>query len=149
MPWLINVIAIRAQLGSTKKVTAKNSRLLDRELSKYIESKDPGKGKKENTPSLWPLVKQVDVKCSSDVLQTGVMLVDLPGVQDANTARNSIAKGYMERCNCIWIAAPITRAIDDKVAKGEQQVIWHSLALTSRIPQRRPLGKCFQIAAHE
>lgn len=46
------------------------------------------------------------------------MLVDLPGVADANAARSSIAKDYMKKCDCIWIVAPITRAVDDKVAKG-------------------------------
>ena len=32
-------------------------------------------------------------------------------------ARNGIAKSYMKNCNSVWIAAPITRAVDDKVAK--------------------------------
>jgi hypothetical protein len=40
------------------------------------------------------------------------------GVADANAARNNIAKDYMKKCNCIWILAPITRAVDDKTARG-------------------------------
>jgi hypothetical protein len=40
------------------------------------------------------------------------------GVADANAARNNIAKEYMKKCNCIWILAPITRAVDDKTARG-------------------------------
>jgi len=42
----------------------------------------------------------------------------LAGVADANAARNNIAKDYMKKCNCIWILAPITRAVDDKTARG-------------------------------
>lgn len=33
------------------------------------------------------------------------------GVADANAARNSIAKDYMKKCDCIWILAPITRYV--------------------------------------
>lgn len=45
------------------------------------------------------------------------------GVADANAARNNIAKDYMKKCNCIWILAPITRAVDDKTARGTVALI--------------------------
>ncbi|KAH8830804.1 hypothetical protein DL96DRAFT_1668499 [Flagelloscypha sp. PMI_526] len=38
-------------------------------------------------------------------------------VADANAARNNIAKDYMKKADCIWILAPITRAVDDKTAR--------------------------------
>lgn len=44
----------------------------------------------------------------------------MTGVADANAARNNIAKDYMKKCNCIWILAPITRAVDDKTARGKR-----------------------------
>lgn len=40
------------------------------------------------------------------------------GVADTNAARNQIAKNYLKKSHRIWILAPITRAVDDKVAKG-------------------------------
>ncbi|KAF8076309.1 hypothetical protein FPV67DRAFT_1664591 [Lyophyllum atratum] len=70
-----------------------------------------------DAPALWPLIRQVNVRCNSAALSTGAILVDLPGVADANAARNSIAKDYMKKCDCIWILAPITRAVDDKTAR--------------------------------
>ncbi|KAF9006452.1 hypothetical protein BDQ17DRAFT_284172 [Cyathus striatus] len=70
-----------------------------------------------DAPALWPLIRQVNVRCSAPALSTGAILVDLPGVADANAARNNIAKDYMKKCNCIWILAPITRAVDDKTAR--------------------------------
>ena len=73
------------------------------------------KEQKDDGPALWPLIRQVNVRCSSAALSSGAILVDLPGVADANAARNSIAKDYMKKCDCIWILAPITRAVDDKV----------------------------------
>lgn len=42
----------------------------------------------------------------------------LLGVADANAARNNVAKDYMKKANCVWILAPITRAVDDKTARG-------------------------------
>ncbi|KAJ7638747.1 hypothetical protein FB45DRAFT_988699 [Roridomyces roridus] len=112
-------------LGTTKTITAKNSQSFAVEIQKYIDSKDRkgGKDKKDkekkkaNTPAFWPLIKQVNVRCSATALATGAILVDLPGTGDVNAARNSIAKNYMKRSNCIWILAPITRAVDDKIAK--------------------------------
>lgn len=89
-----------------------------------------------DSAALWPLIRQVNVRCPAKALSTGAVLVDLPGilqsihavmktltlsskgVADANAARNNIAKDYMKKCNCIWILAPITRAVDDKTARG-------------------------------
>ncbi|KAG6874834.1 hypothetical protein C0992_006355 [Termitomyces sp. T32_za158] len=88
-----------------------------------------------DVPALWPLIRQVSVRCNAAALSTGAVLVDLPGtsdsypdghrlyypnqgVADANVARNNIAKDYMKKCDCIWILAPITRAVDDKTARG-------------------------------
>ncbi|KAG0709554.1 hypothetical protein DFH29DRAFT_792939, partial [Suillus ampliporus] len=133
-------------LGTTKKISAKNSTIFTQEIAKYIDSKDQKRGekkdkkdkshpsdnplmsmlskdrnkttkKKDNGPALWPLIRQVNVRCNAQALSTGAILVDLPGVADANAARNSIAKDYMKKCNCIWILAPITRAVDDKTAR--------------------------------
>ncbi|KAG6872791.1 hypothetical protein C0995_006520 [Termitomyces sp. Mi166 len=70
-----------------------------------------------NNAALWPLIRQVSVRCNAAALSSGAILVDLPGVADANAARNSIAKDYMKKCDCIWILAPITRAVDDKTAR--------------------------------
>ncbi|TFY80874.1 hypothetical protein EWM64_g3143, partial [Hericium alpestre] len=130
-------------LGSMKKISAKDSKTFAKEIAKYIDSKDQKRDKKEKKkdtnqslssmlqgngdkskkkddadgPALWPLIRLVNVRCNSRALSTGAILVDLPGVADANAARNSIAKDYMKKCNCIWIMAPITRAVDDKTAK--------------------------------
>ncbi|KAF5393772.1 hypothetical protein D9757_000094 [Collybiopsis confluens] len=70
-----------------------------------------------NTPAFWPLIRQVNVRCPAECLSSGCVLVDLPGVADANAARNSIAKDYMKKAQCIWVLAPITRAVDDKAAR--------------------------------
>ncbi|KAL5487951.1 hypothetical protein ACEPAI_6059 [Sanghuangporus weigelae] len=112
-------------MGSTKKIVARNSKEFAKEIAKYIDSKDEKRSKKKdkekkkdgNGHALWPLIRQVNVRCNSRALSTGAVLVDLPGVADANAARSSIARDYMKKANCVWILAPITRAVDDKTAK--------------------------------
>lgn len=117
---------IAKQLGSVKKIKTADSKQFAKEISKFIDSKDQKRGhkkdkekkKEDNGPALWPLIRQVNVRCPSEALRTGAILVDLPGVADANAARSNIAKDYMKKCDCIWVVAPITRAVDDKTAKG-------------------------------
>ncbi|KAI9063349.1 hypothetical protein FKP32DRAFT_1592405 [Trametes sanguinea] len=117
-------------LGTTKHISAPDSKTFAKEISKYIDSKDQKRGdkkdkkdkdkkkdKRDDGPAYWPLIRQVRVWCNSKALSTGAILVDLPGVADANAARNNIAKDYMKKCDCVWILAPITRAVDDKTAR--------------------------------
>ncbi|PIL36747.1 hypothetical protein GSI_00436 [Ganoderma sinense ZZ0214-1] len=118
-------------LGTTKHISVSDSRTFAKEISKYIDSKDQKRGDKKDKkkdkdkdkkkdkdePAYWPLIRQVRVWCNAKALSTGAVLVDLPGVADANAARNNIAKDYMKKCDCVWILAPITRAVDDKTAR--------------------------------
>ncbi|CAE6439062.1 unnamed protein product [Rhizoctonia solani] len=115
-------------LGTTECISRPDSEKFGSAIAKYVDSKDPKRGKdkqkksagdkpKGNESALWPLIRLVRVRAKSKALSGGAVLVDLPGVADANLARSSIAKEYMKRCDCIWIAAPITRAVDDKTAK--------------------------------
>ena len=125
-------------LGTTKHISTPDSKTFAKEISKYIDSKDQKRGdkkdkkkdkdkakskdkeKKDDGPAYWPLIRQVRVWCDAKALSTGAILVDLPGVADANAARNTIAKDYMKKCDCVWILAPITRAVDDKTARGKR-----------------------------
>jgi Dynamin family len=148
---------ISRYLGTTKHVFSKDSKAFAVEISTYIDSKDQKRGQKkgkkgkddkkkdkndkdgkkkdsngvtDNDPALWPLIRQVVVKCQAAALSTGAILVDLPGVADANAARSNICKDYMKKCNCIWVLAPITRAVDDRTAKGAPNKIFPSPSLS-------------------
>ncbi|RYP90460.1 hypothetical protein DL770_003433 [Monosporascus sp. CRB-9-2] len=72
----------------------------------------------ERKMELWPLIKVVRVQTKADVLSTGAVIVDLPGVEDSNAARAAIAGKYIEKCHGIWIVANIQRAVDDKAAQN-------------------------------
>lgn len=85
--------------------------------SKKDKKKDGDCSTTDDT-AYWPLIRQVRVRCNAKALSTGAVLVDLPGVADVNAARNNIAQEYQKNCKYIWITAPITRAVDDKIARG-------------------------------
>ncbi|KAG6820103.1 hypothetical protein H0H93_005415 [Arthromyces matolae] len=106
--------------GDKKKEKEKKGKsLMDKVREASGTSRKDKKDKKADAdaPALWPLIRLVNVRCNAAALSTGAILVDLPGVADANAARNNIAKEYMKKCQCIWILAPITRAVDDKTAR--------------------------------
>ena len=106
-------------LGTTIHIKAKTSTELAELMSPYIISQEQDDG--PDAPSsiaYWPLIRQLKVRCPARALSTGTVLVDLPGVADANAARASIANEYMQKCDHFWIAAPVTRAVNDKTAHG-------------------------------
>jgi hypothetical protein len=113
----------RGDKKDKKKDKAKEPSLMDKVRKAAGQSVTARRdGPKGEEAAYWPLIRQVTVRCPSKALSTGAILVDLPGVADANAARNNIAKDYMKKANCIWILAPITRAVDDKTARGTFQV---------------------------
>ncbi|TFK28807.1 hypothetical protein FA15DRAFT_753191 [Coprinopsis marcescibilis] len=109
--------------GKKKNDKPKEKTVMDKIREAANKTSEVGKGANSSSSNanddaaLWPLIRQVNVRCPSKALSTGAVLVDLPGVADANAARNNIAKEYMKKASCIWILAPITRAVDDKTAK--------------------------------
>lgn len=89
-----------------------------KEINSYVYRKGNG-----SEPQTWPLIRKVQLKGPWSVLNTGAVLVDLPGVRDSNAARAKVAQNYLQNCNQIAIVAPIKRAVDDGTAKellGEQ-----------------------------
>lgn len=109
---------VKPILGKTKVLEASNSSAFYRHLQRYVDSQEKAK-KDDKTPremEYWPLIRVVKLSVKSPVLQTGAVVVDLPGVHDANAARAAVADSYMQKCTGLWIVAPITRAVDDKTA---------------------------------
>ena len=58
-----------------------------------------------------------------EVLKTGAVLVDAPGVHDDNSARDGVVKRKLKEADAVWIVSNIVRAVNDKTTKdllGEQ-----------------------------
>ncbi|KAI1780219.1 hypothetical protein F4818DRAFT_437499 [Hypoxylon cercidicola] len=117
-----NEPSIQAILGSVKLLSESSPEKLYQKLQVYVDSKEktPGSNFRKRTGPIeyWPLIKVVRIYTKASALSTGAVVVDLPGVQDSNTARAAVAENYMKLCTGLWIVAPITRAVDDKTAKS-------------------------------
>ncbi|PHH90637.1 hypothetical protein CDD83_3042 [Cordyceps sp. RAO-2017] len=80
-------------------------------IKPYVGSS--GKAKK---PIRWPLVARIEVFVQSDVLRSGIVLVDLPGEMDALEARSQVARSYYNKLDSLMIVTPGDRAFDNKTA---------------------------------
>ncbi|RPA73485.1 hypothetical protein BJ508DRAFT_334018 [Ascobolus immersus RN42] len=77
-----------------------------------------GRGPVEREFNYWPLIKVVRIFLKSEVLKTGAVIVDLPGLQDSNKARMAVAESYMKKCNSLWIVAEVNRAANSQTANA-------------------------------
>lgn len=59
----------------------------------------------------WPLVKTVAIQGPFESLKDGAKLIDLPGVNDPNEAREEITRTHLKTCRFVWIVFNIKRAL--------------------------------------
>ncbi|KAG2493806.1 hypothetical protein HYH03_008025 [Edaphochlamys debaryana] len=117
---------VTALLGTVKQIASHDRKQFRKKIGEFVDSHN-----KSDRPQAWPIVK---------LLAGGAVLVDLPGVRDANEARGkvtysahaslsflsflssiqrvrTVAEEYMKKLDAVWVVADITRAVDDKTAK--------------------------------
>ena len=88
---------------------------------------------------LWPFVKQVDIVGSYPQLPRGVVLVDLPGLNDPNAARVEVTRDYLRRSPFVWVVFNMVRGMtkDIHTVLRDEKVLrdlliygnYHALAL--------------------
>lgn len=60
--------------------------------------------------SVWPYVRKIRIYLRAHILSKGLVLVDLPGLQDLNSARRNITQQYIVNCHEIFAICSIKRA---------------------------------------
>ncbi|OAL53048.1 hypothetical protein IQ07DRAFT_533701 [Pyrenochaeta sp. DS3sAY3a] len=70
-----------------------------------------------NVQSLWPFIQKVRVYVKAYVLSKGLIIADLPGLRDLNSARKAITERYVRQCHQIFVVARIDRAVTDESIK--------------------------------
>jgi len=60
---------------------------------------------------IWPLLKRVQIRGPFEILKGGLQLVDLPGLNDPNPAREQITRAYLKQAGFIWLAFNLTRGL--------------------------------------
>ncbi|XWW94488.1 hypothetical protein V2A60_002431 [Cordyceps javanica] len=64
----------------------------------------------------WPLVEMVEIFVEADILQNGIVLVDLPGQMDALDARSRVARRFYSKLDRLIVVASGDRAANNKTA---------------------------------
>ncbi|RSM10793.1 hypothetical protein CEP52_003372 [Fusarium oligoseptatum] len=67
-----------------------------------------------NQPAQWPYIRSTKVFLNAHILSRGLILVDLPGLRDLNSARRKITERYLLTCNEIFAICNIGRAVTDE-----------------------------------
>ena len=82
----------------------------------------------------WPLVRRVVVSGPFDNLPAGVELVDLPGLDDPNEAREKVTLDYLAQAPFIWIVSECKRGIKKSVTQVlKEQKLLRRLLLSSKV----------------
>lgn len=64
----------------------------------------------------WPIVETVNVSGPFAALECGAKLVDLPGINDPNEAREAVTKAHLKRSRFVWIVFNIKRVLTKDVS---------------------------------
>ncbi|MFM8474805.1 MAG: dynamin family protein [Planctomycetaceae bacterium] len=84
------------------QISAATGDKFKRQLRPYLDSQHP----------FWPLVRTVQIRGPFHGLTIpGVKLVDLPGLNDPNEAREQVTRNYLKECRFVWIVFNIKRAL--------------------------------------
>jgi hypothetical protein len=67
---------------------------------------------------LWPFIHKVRVRSNSFILSKGLILVDLPGLRDINSARRHITERYIKECDEIFAVCKQDRATSNEGVKA-------------------------------
>ncbi|KAG2488031.1 hypothetical protein HYH03_013337 [Edaphochlamys debaryana] len=99
-------------LGTTVRIRETKKAVFRSAVGRYVDSSNQA-----GTAQAWPVIKQARVAHNWPLLAGGAVLVDLPGVHDANSARGAVAKTYTDKLSRYMVVADINRAVDDKTAR--------------------------------
>lgn len=59
----------------------------------------------------WPIVRTVSIRGPFEGLADGARIVDLPGLNDPNEAREEVTRNHLKTCRYVWIVFNIKRAL--------------------------------------
>ncbi|EDU46388.1 conserved hypothetical protein [Pyrenophora tritici-repentis Pt-1C-BFP] len=65
----------------------------------------------------WPFIRKICVYLNAYILSKGLIIADLPGLRDQNSARKAITERYVRQCHQIFAVTRIDRAMTDESIK--------------------------------
>lgn len=100
--------------GTIKILESDTASDFHQSLQRHVDSKEkvqktgerPGENKAAREIEYWPLIKVIRLYVKASALETGAVIVDLPGVHGSNQARAAVAQRYMRGRTGLWNVAP-------------------------------------------
>jgi hypothetical protein len=111
MQWASQLIPRQGGREVFRTVEGCSSRL--RELTS--ETNDPLHD--GESPTCWPFIRKLRVYLKAFILSQGLIIADLPGLRDLNSARKAITERYVRHCHQVLVVARIDRASTDESIK--------------------------------
>ncbi|KAM0557015.1 hypothetical protein ACHAPJ_005695 [Fusarium lateritium] len=120
--WLLaqNPGALQYLQDGVKEFKESNKEKLREKVTPFLTSMEAKHGTGRDF-AVWPLVEDVHMYVKSDILKTGMTLVDLPGCGDATTSRSQVARKFSHRLDVRMVVSAIVRAADEKKAQDLMQ----------------------------
>ncbi|CAO2651427.1 Nn.00g039970.m01.CDS01 [Neocucurbitaria sp. VM-36] len=109
--WASQLLPPQGGQESFNTVEECSSRL--RELTSEPHESSPH----EESPTCWPFIQKIRVYLKAHILSKGLIIADLPGLRDLNSARKAITERYVRKCHHIFVVAKIDRAITNESIK--------------------------------
>jgi len=88
-------------------IVEKNARTLKKNVRRYLVGRE-----QHDDAHFWPLISRVRIHGNFPVLANGVVLVDLPGLNDPNPAREQVTKRYLNDARYLWLICNSQTGID-------------------------------------
>lgn len=106
-----------------RQLTASTGDELRKQLKEYVTS----------FGQLWPLVKLVRIDGPFTALSSGGVLVDLPGLNDPNAAREAVTRAYLDTSEYVWVVFDMRRALNRDVTDAlKERDLFRRLVMEGR-----------------
>ncbi|RUS20407.1 hypothetical protein BC937DRAFT_95295 [Endogone sp. FLAS-F59071] len=99
-------------LGTTVGLAAEKATKFSRMLKQYLNGSMTG----DVTKKCFPLIKEIRIKGPFEILRSGAVLVDLPGLGTLDATTSAVTHDYIESAGAFWIVYPIMRSADSESA---------------------------------
>jgi len=100
-------IASAMSLGAPIVIVEENAQTLRNKVRRYLIGRE-----QHSDGQFWPLIRGVRIYGNFPVLANGVVLVDLPGLNDPNPAREQVTKRYLDNARYVWLICNSQTGID-------------------------------------
>lgn len=106
--------AVEAFREREKIFSYKDARILRRQIEGFLAPNG----------RYWPIVQSVKIKGPFELLREGIHLVDLPGLNDPNAAREEVTRQYLKKVGFIWLVFDSKRPLPKNMTNLMQNEVF-------------------------